>query len=293
MFKKAISNYLTSRDEEEGMKRVRDEAIAELNQLVGVDDLKYEVQRILNYIQIQIQREKKGLQSELGTFHMTFTGSPGTGKTMVARIIGKFLYGSGVLEKGHIIEASRGDLVAKNMVQTSEKVKAMMERAKGGVLFIEEAYSLVQGEHDEFGQEAVDTLIALMENHRKEVVIILAGYDEDIQELLKTNTGFDSCIRYDFHFPALNDEALFTIIKKGLQKRDYKLITETEKAIFEFIRAEFEENPEKIAKENGRWARKQIDRIILNQSDRLTLTGDENLELVLPSDIKEYLGVSN
>ncbi|KSU64643.1 hypothetical protein AS034_02060 [[Bacillus] enclensis] len=282
--KKAGTNRLAGRDQE-GMKGLRDEALMELENMVGLDDLKNEVRRILNFIYIQKEREKKGLKSELGSLHMAFTGPPGTGKTTVARIIGKFLSGSGVLEKGHFVEATRSDFVGKYVGHTSERTKETFEKAKGGVLFIDEAYSLVQGERDDFGQEAVDTLIALMENHRKEVVVILAGYDHEIDQLMESNPGFDSRIRNRFTFPSLDAEALYFILEKGLRDRDYKVPGETKDAILTYIKGQMTLYQAEVAKGNGRWARNQVDKIVLNQSDRLAAGDDSDLEVILPEDV--------
>ena len=176
----------------EELESIKQAAMEKLQNLIGLHDLKREAQRILNTIVIDNLRFQNGLSSEKTKMHMVFYGPPGTGKTTVARMMGEFLKGAGILSNGHFIEASRSDLVAGYVGQTALKTKEIISKAMGGILFIDEAYSLASDERSSFGKEALDTLIKEMEDHGDNLVVILAGYRNDMEKLMNLNEGLRS-----------------------------------------------------------------------------------------------------
>lgn len=274
----------------ESMVNLKKEALEKLNQLVGLSDLKKEIQTWTNFVTIEKKRNELHLTSEPITLHMTFTGNPGTGKTTVARIVGNILKSNGLLSRGHFKEVGRTDLVAEYMGQTSAKVKSVCEEMSGGVLFIDEAYSLVQNENDSFGKEAVDTLIAEMENRREDFVVILAGYSDEIEELLDSNPGFESRISNHFEFPDYNAEELTELFMISLEQQQMSL----EEGVLPIMAFYFEKSKQNnTVNGNGRWVRNVIDRLKKAQANRLASQFDINitdLQTFTIEDANEVVG---
>jgi AAA+ superfamily predicted ATPase len=268
---------------EETMLEMQKRAIEKLTNLVGLGKLKEEIKTWSNYIKIEKKREELNLNSDRITLHMAFKGAPGTGKTTVARIMGDILQSNGLLSRGHFKEVTRSDLVAEYMGQTSIKVKKLFREMEGGILFIDEAYSLVQNEDDSFGKEAVDTIIAEMENRRDDLVVILAGYSDEIDKLLETNPGFNSRINNHFEFPDYNSIELYELLKLTLKGRNLKLSSEAEVEVKKYIQMEKEQNK---VDGNGRWVRNLVDKMKKNQANRLS-QGNEFTEEKLISIEKE------
>lgn len=236
-------------------------------------------------VKVAKHREELGMQTESASLHMTFKGSPGTGKTTVARIIGELLKSNGLLSKGHFREASRADLVGSFQGQTAEKVTKLFEEMDGGVLFLDEAYSLVQDENDSFGHEAVDILIAELENRRKDMVVILAGYPDELDKLFKSNPGFASRIPNHFLFPDYSSEELNDLLLIQLKSQGLNLTQEAESLVRKFIT---EESVNQNVDGNGRWVRNLSDKIKRNQANRLGTCNDfspESLERIIADDI--------
>jgi AAA+ superfamily predicted ATPase len=251
---------------QETIKKMQESAIAKLDSLIGLNQLKKEIKTWSNYIKVEKKREEMNLSSNKISLHMTFKGSPGTGKTTVARIMGDILQSNGLLSRGHFKEVTRSDLVAEYMGQTSIKVKKLMKEMEGGVLFIDEAYSLVQGENDVYGKEAVDTLIAEMENKRDDLVVILAGYSNEIEELLESNPGFKSRISNNFEFQDYSANELVDLLKMNITAQNLILTSEAESKITHYI---FEEKQKNNVDGNGRWVRNVVDKLKKNQANRL------------------------
>ena len=168
------------------------DALNDLNELVGLKNVKLLIKQLEAYIYLEQMRKEKGLKYEPLTLHMIFKGNPGTGKTTVARLLGRILKGIGILSKGHVVEVERADLVGEYIGHTAQKVRENVKRASGGILFIDEAYSLARGGEKDFGKEAIDTLVKAMEDHKSEFILILAGYRDEMEFFLNTNPGLKS-----------------------------------------------------------------------------------------------------
>lgn len=242
-----------SKKDVEGMAEISEKAIAELHSLIGLDALKEEVEQVLIQAKMSKRRQERGIETKKPRHHMIFSGPAGTGKTTVAKIIGTFFKGSGILSSGHFKKVSRADLVGEYQGHTATKVKRVINEAKGGVLFIDEAYLLVNSPNDSFGLEAVGTLIDMMEDFKDDLVVILAGYEADIKRLLAYNEGFSSRIGHRFYFPDYSTEAIIQMTLLQL-KKDQFLFDET-------VKTTVAEEIQKIAltnggkfNGNGRWA---------------------------------------
>ena len=240
----------------------------ELNQLTGMESVKVEINNLINLLKICRIRQEKGLKLPPTTNHLIFLGNPGTGKTTVARILSKIYHGLGILSKGHLVEVDRSGLVAGYMGQTSEKVMEVVERAKGGILFIDEAYALASGKQEgDFGKEAIDILNKAMEDYRDDLIVIAAGYHDEMQDFLDANPGLRSRFNRTIEFPNYNADELVTIMINRAAKLDYEFSDDAIK----FVKEKFENvlscPPENFG--NARSVRNYLDRAINNQANRL------------------------
>ena len=198
-----------------------DEVFQELNSLIGLEKIKSLIGEVYAFVEIQKKRQKEDLVSENTVLHMIFKGSPGTGKTTVARIIGKLFKEMGVLQKGHVLEIERADLVGEYIGHTAQKTRDQMKKAQGGVLFVDEAYSLARGGEKDFGKEAIDCLCKGMEDGRESLVLILAGYTDEMNWFMETNPGLRSRFPIHLSFPDYTTDQLLDIADKMLQQRQY------------------------------------------------------------------------
>lgn len=214
-----------------------EEAEKKLESLIGLASVKQEIFKIKKKIEFDnSRREMLGLDYEdQDTYHFVFSGNPGTGKTTVARLLADILHGVGLLEKGQLVEVERGDLVGEYQGHTAKKTKKVIEEALGGVLFVDEAYGLINGDYDEFGREAIDALVKGVEDHRNEFVVILAGYREEMQELISTNVGLESRFTKFIDFPDYTEEELLEIAKLMASEQHYKFSADGELAFKEKI----------------------------------------------------------
>lgn len=243
-------------------------ATKELQDLIGLEEVKTLLKRQLNHYVQQKERVSKGFAKKPDnvSMHMAFTGNPGTGKTVVARLVARIMKEEGLLATGSFVEAGRQDLVGKYVGHTAPQVEALFRRAQGGVLFIDEAYSLIDGiGRDSFSQEAIDTLIAQMENHKDDTVVILAGYPKEIGALLDANSGFRSRVPNIVHFCDYSVDELYYILKLSSKKRGYKLAPEVKKVVLDAF---------KIAKKskgfgNGRYVRDLLDAAVIEHDSKL------------------------
>lgn len=219
-----------------------EEAMEKLNQLTGLRNVKEQIEKLRKKIEYdQYRKEKLGIEQEKNPgYHFVFTGNPGTGKTTVARLLGDIFYHLGILEKGHLVETDRSGIVGEFIGQTAKLTKQKIEEAMGGVLFIDEAYALARAGHDsnDFGHEAIDTLIKEMEDKRGKFVVILAGYKDEMNQLLKMNPGFSSRINKKIDFPDYTDEELLEIAIKMAESRHYIMSEEAKKAFLIRINCE-------------------------------------------------------
>jgi hypothetical protein len=210
-------------EEELPPPRPLEELLAELDALVGLDRVKADVRQLINFLKVQKLREEQGLKSLPASRHLVFYGNPGTGKTTVARLVAQIYRTLGVLRRGHLVEADRAGLVAGYVGQTAMKVRDVTTKALGGVLFIDEAYTLATGGENDFGREAVETLLKMMEDHRDDLVVIVAGYTGLMQAFLDSNPGLRSRFNKHIHFDDYGVEQLVKIFKTFCQKADFKL----------------------------------------------------------------------
>jgi len=253
---------------------------AQLEGLVGLPNAKKELHNLINFIKIQSLRVDHGLTSFPITYHLVFSGNPGTGKTTVARIIGQIYKHLGVLSSGHFVETDRAGLVAGYVGQTALKVQEVVKKATGGVLFIDEAYSLINDKQDAFGKEAIDSLLKAMEDLRDDLVIIVAGYTERMEEFLQANPGFKSRFNHFVQFDNFSTDELYEIFAMLCKNNDYRYGD----TFAQHMKAQLNQIPvESIPNfSNGRYIRNVFEKLVTIQSNRLiqqhTITRDELME---------------
>ena len=244
-----------------------DEVDRELENIVGLDKVKDYVLRLKDSVQANQRRAQAGMKTGSVSMHMIFAGNPGTGKTTIARLVGKYLKAIGALRGGQLVEVSRADLVGRYVGHTAPLTNQVIRSALGGVLFIDEAYSLYRGKDDSFGLEAIDTLVKGMEDHRDDLVVILAGYSKEMEQFLTANSGLASRFPNKIEFPDYTGEELWRILELSAKGRGYRLAEDCQEPLIEyFTRAQAENAAENG---NGRMARNLLERAILNQSRRL------------------------
>ncbi|MBR5756243.1 MAG: AAA family ATPase [Firmicutes bacterium] len=262
-----------------------EDPMEELNKLIGLTDIKKDVADLINLVKIQKLREERGMKTVPVSKHLVFTGNPGTGKTTVARILAQLYKQIGVLETGQLVETDRSGLVAGYVGQTAIKTQEMINKAMGGVLFIDEAYSLAK-EGNDFGQEAIATILKAMEDNRDKFVVIVAGYDDLMDNFINSNPGLKSRFSKYFHFPDYTAEEMLGIFKMNCKKYQYELSPEAEEKVKEYL-IELEENKDENFA-NARDVRNYFERVITNQANRIAEMSelkDEDVALILPEDL--------
>lgn len=257
----------------------------QLDTLVGLDDVKKQVKSILNYVRAEKRREDLGHAINDLSLHMVFTGNPGTGKTTIARLISKILKSIGVLKRGHMIEVTRDDLVGQYVGQTGPKTLEKIKEAYGGVLFIDEAYSLYSGSESDFGYEAISTLIKEMEDNRDKLVVIMAGYPGEMEQMLSMNSGIRSRVAHTIDFPDYSSDELLEIFLMGARQQGFVLTEEAEETVKETFAIAYRNRDSHFG--NARSARSLFEKTKLQQSNRLALDEDADLFMILPEDIKK------
>lgn len=255
----------------------RKEIEEELNDIVGLDEVKTYLNSLEQHLKISKLRAKKGLKTAEVSKHMIFTGNPGTGKTTIARIVSKMMKVAGVLENGQLVEVSRSDLVGKYVGHTAPLTMSVVNSALGGVLFIDEAYSLYRGKDDSFGLEAIDTLVKAMEDHRDDLIVILAGYKKEMESFLDANSGLKSRFANIINFPDYTGEQMLQIAQNIAKGKDYVIDEEASTKLLEYFT--MVQSKEDSTSGNGRLARNVVEAAILKQSRRVLM--DENADISL------------
>lgn len=254
----------------------------EMDEIVGLKNVKDYIYSLKDMVQIAQKRKAQGLKSAEISMHMIFTGNPGTGKTTMARLMSRYLKALGVLKNGQLVEVTRADLVASYVGQTAPKTKQVIEASLGGVLFIDEAYSLYRGKEDSFGLEAIDMLVKGMEDHRDDFVVVLAGYTKEMDDFLEANSGLKSRFPNTMVFPDYTKEELLAIAKSIAKSKDYEIAKEAEEGLLSYF--------DKIQKDsanrsgNDRLARNVVEDAILKQSSRLIKEPEASLTLLTSQD---------
>lgn len=273
-------NPIIKRNEINNKKPKEKNSKKELEELIGLNEIKKQIEKILNYVKLNKAR------GQMPSLHMCFTGNPGTGKTSIARIIGKIFEEENILSgSGDFVEIHGRDLVGKFVGWTAQKVHDTVEKAIGGVLFIDEAYSLVADRRGSFEDEAISTLIKEMEDHRNEVCIILAGYTEEMKNLIQLNPGFASRIQFTINFPDYTENELLEIFDGLCKKEKYKLSENCKETLINnFKRAKNEENFG-----NGRYVRNLFEKVKFEQADRVIKTNSKAINSITKKDIENAI----
>ena len=261
-----------------------DEIKRELDELVGLAPVKEYVFGLADNIQVQQRRAAAGFKTASLSMHMIFTGNPGTGKTTIARLVARYLKAIGALKGGQLIEVGRGDLVGRYTGHTAPLTNSVIESALGGVLFIDEAYSLYRGEQDSFGLEAINTLVKGMEDHRDELVVILAGYTKEMETFLTANSGLASRFPNKIEFPDYTADELLDITTVLAKGKGYRLAESCTFPLLGYYKRR--QALDSRTAGNGRLARNTLEKAIFNQSRRLVAEPAAELDLILPGDLE-------
>ena len=265
-----------------------DQLMKELNDLIGLSEVKGEVTNLVNVLKVEKLRKEKNLPVPTRSLHMVFTGNPGTGKTTIGRLIAKIFKALGVLEKGHLIETDRSGLVAGYVGQTAAKTIELCKKASGGVLFIDEAYALAEGGENDFGREAINTLLKFMEDNRGNFIVIVAGYTDNMQEFINKNPGLESRFNKYIVFADYSPDELFAIFSSITTKSKLKLTEEAATKVKDIFQSHYDKRDKKFG--NGRFARNLFEKIYGNQANRLVTVTDldeEGLCTIAIEDISD------
>ena len=260
----------------------------ELEDLIGLESVKQEVKSLANFVKLQKQRQQKGLKTPKLSYHLVFTGSPGTGKTTVARIVARIYKDLGILKKGHTVETDRSGLVAEYVGQTATKTNAIVDSALNGVLFIDEAYALVpEGSGQDYGQEAISTLLKRMEDDRDKLVVIIAGYTNEMKRFIDSNPGLQSRFNRYINFPDYSAQELVKIFHMYMKKNQYTISDEADTLLKEKLNYAVEHKDRNFG--NARYVRNVFEKAIQMQANRLegkSNLSDRQLTEITASDIE-------
>lgn len=268
--------------------RTLDALLEELNRLVGLKEVKKKVNDLIIYQTVQKKRKEKGLLNQKGTLHMAFTGNPGTGKTTVARIVGHLYKKIGLLSKGHFVEVSRTDLIAGYQGQTAHKVKKVIESAKGGVLFIDEAYSITENDHsDSYGRECLTELTKALEDYREDLVVIVAGYTKPMEVFFDSNPGLRSRFNTFIEFDDYDSSEMVDIFESICSKNNYRIEEKLKKKLKIYFDEIITKKDESFA--NGRFARNIYDDLVMQHAKRVVELTEPSVEDLSVIKIEDFI----
>lgn len=257
--------------------------LSELNNLIGLSDVKKQVRTLINLALVQKERDKRNLKSFSMSQHLVFIGNPGTGKTTVARLIGNIYHDIGILSKGHVVEVDRSDLIAEYVGQTAIKTQKVINSALGGVLFIDEAYSVVSDSSNDFGNEAITILLKEMEDNRNDLVVIVAGYPNEMNKFINSNPGLKSRFKKTINFNDYNSAELVQIFENYCTDNGYNINSEMKSKLSLIFQNEINKKDKNFA--NARFARNLFEKAVENQANRIIadgiITEDELAELII------------
>jgi SpoVK/Ycf46/Vps4 family AAA+-type ATPase len=239
-----------------------------LKSLIGLASVKEEIETLTNFLKIQQERKVKGLKTSSVSYHSVFTGNPGTGKTTVARVVADIYKSLGILSKGHLVETDRSGLVAEYVGQTAVKTNKIIDSALDGILFIDEAYSLISGGGNDYGKEAIATLLKRMEDNRDRLVVILAGYSVEMRQFIDSNPGLQSRFNRYIEFPDYSDEELYQIFEKNAKEFDYTILEDAEILLKAYLLNKVTNKDKNFG--NARFVRNLFEKTIERQANRLS-----------------------
>lgn len=245
-----------------------EEILNEINELIGLESVKKLIYEIIAYSEIQKIRKQEGLKTDSLVMHMIFKGNPGTGKTTIARLLGRLYKAMGILEKGHLIEIERADLVGEYIGHTAIKVKEQVKNALGGILFIDEAYSLARGGEKDFGKEAIDAMVKAMEDHKDNLILILAGYHKEMEDFIMTNPGLRSRFPITILFEDYTIDELVQIAELMVERREYKMSKAAKAKLYNLLSLKRRADGDHSG--NARLVRNMIEKAIRKQAVRLS-----------------------
>nr|WP_083511399.1 AAA family ATPase [Alicyclobacillus acidiphilus] len=263
--------------------------LTELDALVGLDEVKRIVREIFAYVYVQQSRVRQHLKADPVVLHMVFFGNPGTGKTTVARLLARLFHECGLLSQGHLVEVERADLVGEYIGHTAQKTREHIKKALGGVLFIDEAYSLARGGDKDFGREAIDCLVKGMEDYKNQFIAILAGYEREMEWFLSMNPGLPSRFPIHIHFPDYDADALLKIAKRALADRQYRMSVDAEIT----LRRRIQEVLREVRQEpfsNARWVRNVVEDAVRRQAVRLFEHRDPKRDDLMLIEAADFAG---